>query len=226
MGWIPVVYKDTEDLKRAGQRIVYLLNSHVGHLGIFVSASIAKLEHRAILDSLADIAALSPGLYEMKIDNPTGDPDCRKGAYVVRFEERRVEDIQSSVDRPAFERVRKLSEQLDSVYAATLSKWVQSATNPYTATLLEWLHPMRVSRHMFGSSFNPAMPIIASVASTIRNDRHAVPDDAPLKKAEATMFDAVRETLTQARVTRDNAMEQVFDRFYGSGDAPADQSHS
>ena len=50
MGWIPVVYKDTEDLKRAGQRIVYLLNSHVGHLGIFVSASIAKLEHRAILD--------------------------------------------------------------------------------------------------------------------------------------------------------------------------------
>src|ERR1035437_3604604 len=111
-------------------------------------------------------------------------------------------------------------------YAATLSKWVQSATNPYTATLLEWLHPMRVSRHMFGSSFNPAMPIIASVASTIRNDRHAVPDDAPLKKAEATMFDAVRETLTQARVTRDNAMEQVFDRIYGSGDAPADQSHS
>jgi hypothetical protein len=79
---------------------------------------------------------------------------------------------------------------------------------------------------MFGSSFNPAMPIIASVASTIRNDRHAVPDDAPLKKAEATMFDAVRETLTQARVTRDNAMEQVFDRIYGSGDAPADQSHS
>ena len=145
---------------------------------------------------------------------------------VVRFEERRVEDIQSSVDRPAFERVRKLSEQLDSVYAATLSKWVQSATNPYTATLLEWLHPMRVSRHMFGSSFNPAMPIIASVASTIRNDRHAVPDDAPLKKAEATMFDAVRETLTQARVTRDNAMEQVFDRIYGSRDAPADQSHS
>jgi hypothetical protein len=179
------------------------------------------VEHRAILDSLADIAALSPGLYEMKIHNPTGDPDCRKGAYIVRFEERRVEDIQSPVDRPAFERVRKLSEQLDSVYAATFSKWVQSATNPYTATLLEWLHPMRVSRHMFGSSFNPAMPIIASVASTIRND-HAVPDEAPLKKAEATMFDAVRDILTQTRMTRDDALEQVFDLIYGSRGAPAD----
>ena len=52
LGWIPVVYKDTQDLKAAGQRIVYLINGHVGHLGIFVSASVAKLEHRAILESL------------------------------------------------------------------------------------------------------------------------------------------------------------------------------
>jgi Protein of unknown function (DUF3141) len=216
MGWIPVVYKDTEDLKRAGQRIVYLLNSHIGHLGIFVSASVAKLEHRAILDRLPDVAVLPPGLYEMKIDNPTGDPDCRKGAYNVRFEERRVEDIRFPIDRSAFERVRKLSEQLDRLYTATLSKWVQAVTNPYAATVIEWLHPMRVSRQMFGSSFNPAMPVIASLASTIRNDRHVVPDDAPLKKVEAAMFDAVRETLTHARVTRDDTLEQLFYRIFGS----------
>jgi len=219
MGWIPVVYKGTEDLKRAGQRIVYLLNPHVGHLGIFVSASVAKLEHRAILDSLPDVTALPPGLYEMKIDNPTDDPECRKGAYKVRFEERKVEDIRSPVDRPAFERVRKLSEQLDGVYTATLSKWIQSATNPYAATFMEWMHPMRVTRQMFGSSFNPAMPVVASLASTIRNDRHVVPDDASLKKAEASVFDAVRQTLTNARVTRDNALEQLFDRVYGSNGA-------
>ncbi len=60
LGWIPVVY-DTADLKRAGQRIVYLTNPHIGHLGIFVSASVARLEHRAILDSLTDIQALAPG---------------------------------------------------------------------------------------------------------------------------------------------------------------------
>ena len=29
LGWIPIVYADTEDLKRAGQRIVYLINPHV-----------------------------------------------------------------------------------------------------------------------------------------------------------------------------------------------------
>jgi poly(3-hydroxyalkanoate) synthetase len=65
LGWIPAAYKDTADLKAAGQRIVYLTNAHVGHLGIFVSASVAKLEHRAILESLGKIEKLKPGLYEM-----------------------------------------------------------------------------------------------------------------------------------------------------------------
>lgn len=51
-----------------------LTNPHVGHLGIFVSASVARLEHRAILESLEDIEALPPGLYEMKIDHSSGDP--------------------------------------------------------------------------------------------------------------------------------------------------------
>ncbi len=86
LGWIPVVYRDTADLRAAGQRIVYLINPHVGHLGIFVSASVAKFEHRAILESLAEIAALEPRLYQMKIENPTGDPDCHKPHYSVRFE--------------------------------------------------------------------------------------------------------------------------------------------
>ncbi|MFG1244577.1 DUF3141 domain-containing protein, partial [Xanthobacter sp. V3C-4] len=90
LGWLPIVYQDTEDLKAAGQRIVYLINRHVGHLGIFVSAKVARLEHRAILESLPRIETLPPGLYEMKIDNPSGDPDCREGAYQVRFEAREV----------------------------------------------------------------------------------------------------------------------------------------
>jgi len=143
LGWIPAVYEDTNDLKRAGQRIVYLINPHVGHLGIFVSASVARLEHRAILESLSDIQSLAPGLYQMKIDNPTGDPDCRKGAYTVRFEERQVSDIRFPVDRPAFERVRRVSEQLDDIYTRTLSNWIQMTTTPITAAAMEWLHPMR-----------------------------------------------------------------------------------
>jgi hypothetical protein len=216
LGWIPAVYKDTDDLKRAGQRIVYLINPHVGHLGIFVSASVARLEHRAILESLLDIQSLAPGLYQMKIDNPKGDPDCRKGAYTVRFEERQVSDIRFPVDRPAFERVRRVSEQLDNLYTRTLSNWIQMTTTPITATAIEWLHPMRVVRYMFGSSFNLFMLGISAVASAIRDDRHAVSNDAPLRKAEAAMFDAIREALSQGRTLRDEALERLFDRLYGS----------
>jgi hypothetical protein len=76
---------------------------------------------------------------------------------------------------------------------------------------------MRVARYMFGSSFNPFMLRISAVASEIRGDRHAVPNDAPLRKAETAMFGAVREALTQGRTLRDEALERLFDRLYGSG---------
>ena len=72
LGWIPAVYRSTEDLRAAGQRIVYLTNPHVGHLGIFVSGAVARFEHRAILESIGEIEALSPGLYEMKIRKSYG----------------------------------------------------------------------------------------------------------------------------------------------------------
>lgn len=39
--WIRHVYPTTDQLKAAGQRIAYLINPHVGHLGIFVSAKVA-----------------------------------------------------------------------------------------------------------------------------------------------------------------------------------------
>jgi hypothetical protein len=217
LGWVPFIYRDTDDLKRAGQRIVYLTNPHVGHLGIFVSASVANLEHRAILQSLPEITALAPGLYEMKIDDPSSNPGCREGSYVVRFEERQVEDIRFPADRRAFERVRIVSEQLDALYGATFSKWIQAASNPMASAAMEWLHPMRVGRYMFASSFNPAaMHVLAAAASTIREDRHDVSPDAPQKRAEAVWFDAVREGLTQFRKARDRTLEQVFDKFYGS----------
>ncbi len=119
--WIPAVYPTTKALEKAGQRIVYLTNSHVGHLGIFVSAGVARLEHRAILESLDDIERLAPGLYEMKIVNPTGDPDCRRPQYSVRFEPRGVEDIRFEYPDNAFERVRDVSGINEEIYKTWFS---------------------------------------------------------------------------------------------------------
>ncbi|WP_024882417.1 DUF3141 domain-containing protein, partial [Methylosinus sp. LW3] len=157
LGWIPVVYKDTRDLEAAGQRIVYLTNPHVGHLGIFVSAKVARLEHRGILESLHELDALAPGLYEMKIDNPSGDPDCRKPQFSVRFERRKVEDLRFRAANDAFERVRQVSEIYERLYSTFSSPLVRGVANPWTAALLEWLHPMRTSRYLFSSAFTPWM---------------------------------------------------------------------
>ena len=122
----------------------------------------------------------------------------------------------SPVDDPAFERVRAVSARLDELYTAIASKWVQAATTPLTAAVMEQLHPMRASRLMFGSAFNPAMHVVASAAAAIRADRHPLSADFPLKEAETAMFDGVRDALSQWRKTRDDALERLFDAIYGS----------
>jgi hypothetical protein len=221
LGWIPTVYAGTNDLKQAGQRIVYLTNPHVGHLGIFVSASVARLEHRAILDSLKKIEELTPGLYEMKIDNPSGDPDCGHDAYSARFEERRVEDLKFPENRPAFRRVAEVSVRLDGLYSATLGKWIEATSTPLSAQWLEWLHPMRFSRYAFSSDFNPWLRAMAPVAASLDRERHAAPETNPLKIHEIEAFDAVRAFIAKVREVRDQGYESWFEALYG-GDLAAD----
>jgi len=82
---------------------------------------------------------------------------------------------------------------------------------------LEWLHPMRISRYMFGSSFCPAMRVVVAAAAAIRDARHEVPERAPLRMPEQASSDAVRGALIKFRTGRDRALEQIFDFLYGSG---------
>ena len=215
LGWIPAVYKDTDDLKQAGQRIVYLTNPHVGHLGIFVSAKVARFEHRAILESLDEIEALAPGLYEMKIDNPSGDPDCHKPQYAVRFEERKVEDLDFAHQSEAFERVRAVSEANESLYRTFVSPWVQAAANPWSAEWMKWMHPMRTSRYLFSEDFNPWMRGVAILAETVAKNRTPLPEDHPLVEKERELIAQVSDAMENAREARDSAHEQTFGLLYG-----------
>ncbi len=216
LGWIPAVYEDTDDLKQAEQRIVYLTNPHVGHLGIFVSASVARFEHRAILESLEEIEALAPGLYEMKIDNPSGDPDCHKPQYSVRFEERKVEDLDIPPQDEAFERVRAASETNEAFYKTFVSPWVQAAANPWSAEMMKWLHPMRTTRYMFSEAFNPWMRGVSILADAVAKNRVPLPEDHPLLEKERAFIAQVSEAMENAREARDGATEQTFGLLYGN----------
>ena len=151
LGWVAATYKSTAALKKAGQRIVYLLNHNVGHLGIFVAADVAKLEHRAILDSLNALESLEPDLYEMKIAAPTGAADCRDPQYSVNFEPRKVEDIAYAHDRQAFEQVQHLSEHNVRNYELFVGPWVRASALAGAGLLAKWLHPMRLQRTALSS---------------------------------------------------------------------------
>jgi len=216
LGWIPAVYGSTDELKRAGQRIVYLTNPHVGHLGIFVSASVARFEHRAILEHLSDIEGLVPGLYEMKIDNPTGDPDCERDQYAVRFEPRRIEDVRFDYPTNSFERVRQISEWNEHAYRTFASPWVKAFANPWLSASLQWLHPMRTSRYVWSERFAPWMGGFAVLADAISKNRHALSDDHPLLAQERQLIAQISGFWETARKLRDASQERVFSTLYGA----------
>ncbi len=216
LGWVPQVYKDTADLKSAGQRIVYLTNPHVGHLGIFVSASVAKLEHRAILESLDEIEALEPGLYEMIIDNPTDDADCHKPDYSVRFEPREVSDIGEKRENPTeLANVRRVSELNEATYSLFLSPWIKAISNPVSAEALKLMHPMRVSGMVFSEQLNPWMKLVHSLAEGIGENRTPLTGDDPGIIAERAAFDAFGQQIHSARISRDQATASLFRMIFG-----------
>lgn len=214
LNWVPVVYPGTAELKLAGQRIVYLLNTHVGHLGIFVSSNVAKFEHRAILESLPELEALEPGLYEMKISNPTGDPDCRKPQYTVHFEERKVEQIHYAYPQQSFEKVQAVSEWNEQLYRNTLSPWITAFATPLSAEILKWLHPMRAGHLLYSGRVNPWMAPVAAWANLVRSTRMAADDANPLAGAERAASALVARWLDGYRTLRDAASEALFTAWY------------
>lgn len=215
LDWIAATYPTTTDLKNADQRIVYLLNHHVGHLGIFVSADVAKVEHRAILESLDEIETLEPGLYEMIIENPTGNLESHKPQLTVRFQKRDVSEIQFSYPEKSFEKVQALSEQNEAFYKTFVSPWVTAFANPFTADALKWLHPMRVSRYMFSEKLNPWMIPIKMLAPLIEQKRSPVTEDNAFVQTERAASATVVSVLKNYQQRRDAASEAQFAKKFG-----------
>lgn len=215
LNWIPTVYSSTDELKAAGQRIVYLINTHVGHLGIFVSADVARQEHRAILENVDRLDSLSPGLYEMKIDRPQplATPDERR--LSVHFEERKVEQIRYDYPKAEFEKVRALSEWNEMLYQRVARPWVMSIASPLAAELQKWWHPMRSAKLAFSERLNPWMWPVVSWASMVQAQRQPVSPTSPLVQMEQAASAIVYRAMDGCRRLRDAWSEQLFTFFYG-----------
>ena len=54
LNWIVDTFADEHEIRMRGHRIVYMIHEKVGHLGIFVSSSIAKKEHAEVTSTHED----------------------------------------------------------------------------------------------------------------------------------------------------------------------------
>jgi pimeloyl-ACP methyl ester carboxylesterase/tellurite resistance protein len=217
LNWIPDTYADENEIKIRGQRIVYLIHENVGHLGIFVSSSVARREHSEVGSTMKTIEALSPGLYEMRIEDQQGEGVHAR--FRVSFEERRLGDVAAiddgrQEDSP-FAALNRLSELGAELYDLCLRPLVQSMVTPQSAAALRDMNAVRLKRSVF-SDRNPAMSAVGSSARQARAERKAAPADNVFRQAEALWVDLVTQTIDFQRDLRDAWSEWAFYALYAS----------
>ncbi len=215
LNWIAKAYGSVEEIKRNGQVIVYRVHEDIGHLGIFVSGRVARKEHRKIIETIDLTELLSPGLYELVLEEkqtPAGIQD-----YNVRFEERTVDEILSlddgQADEAAFQAVATLSDINDVAYQLLFQPTVRAMSSERSARLFRLMHPLRMSRYMVSDS-NPLLGPIKAVAPLVKESRKPVGDDNPFKFIEACAADVTAGTLDLYRDLRDSASELTFRLIY------------
>src|SRR5208337_3071121 len=218
LNWIVDTYADEHEIKIRGQRIIYMVHDKVGHLGIFVSSSIAKKEHSEVTSTMKTIEALSPGLYEMTIDDQIGEGvDAH---FTVSFHERKLTDIlaideNDRSDERDFAAVQRFSELGTDLYEIWARPLVQSWITPQVADLLRKAHPARVSRAMFGDA-NPLMKGVPDQAAKALAERQPADKNNPFLFLEKLWARSVENTFDLIRDWRDAAYEASFLGIYSS----------
>ncbi len=217
INWIMDTYADETEIRIRGQRIVYMVHDNIGHLGIFVSSSIAKREHAEVSSTLETIEALAPGLYEMKIDEIHGEGD--NAHFTVSFAERKMSDLpgysDGREDEVPFAAVQHVSELQAEMYDVFLRPFVQASVTRASAEIGRMMHPLRLQRALL-SSRNPVVAPLESIAKSVTQDRKPAAKDNPFVLAEKLMADAFEQTVDIIRDVRDACYEMTFYSIYAT----------
>jgi pimeloyl-ACP methyl ester carboxylesterase len=218
LNWILDTYADELEIKIRGQRIVYMVHESVGHLGIFVSSSIAKKEHTEVVSILKTIESLAPGLYEMVIEEK-----LNKGSsahFRVAFKERRLTDILAlnegdRAEEADFGAVARLSELAMESYDLFVRPMLRATVTPAFAATLRALHPMRMQRRILSDS-HPGAALIRALAEMAAEDRRPVDMGNPFRRGEAVMAEITEQWSDFARDMRDAWCELAFFGIYAT----------
>jgi pimeloyl-ACP methyl ester carboxylesterase len=223
LAWILDLYESVDDIRAHDQTIVYAVHQSTGHLGIFVSGSVAKKEHQEFASNIDLIDVLPPGLYEAVMvpkgqDEATGD--LIAGNYLVRFEPRTLEHIRAlgandEEDDRKFAAVARLSEINLGLYRTFMQPLVRTWANEGFAKWMREFHPLRLQYEML-SHANPFMRPLQSWVEDVKKNRQPVSTDNIIWQMQERFADWVETSLDAYRDIRDHTSEALFDAVYGS----------
>jgi pimeloyl-ACP methyl ester carboxylesterase len=219
--WIVDLYDSVDDIRTNGQTIVYAIHDTVGHLGIFVSGSVAEKEHGEFTSNIDLIDVLPPGLYEAVIvPKENGASDLIEGEYLVRFETRTLDDIRKlggndEEDNRRFAAAAHISDVNLSLYRAFMQPWVRFWCNGSVAETLRQLHPLRLQYDVFAFP-DAAGQQLSAAADQIRENRHLVSPDNPAWQLQQQISRTMEQALDAFRDWRDSVYELSFTSIYGA----------
>jgi hypothetical protein len=223
LGWILDLYDSVEEILAMGQTIVYTVHDTVGHLGIFVSGSVARKQHDEFASNIDKIDCLPPGLYEAVFEAVTDETtgrDLARGGYVMRCEKRTLDDIRAMggndlADERRFDAAARVSAINLALYRGFMQPMVRAMVAPQMAQAMERLHPARLKYEAI-SPANPFLNWVAPLAEKARAERQPVAADNPFLKMQEEMSRAIVAFWEGFRQASEKASEEIFLSVYGN----------
>lgn len=223
LGWITDLYRDDADLFGHDQTIVYATHDNIGHLGIFVSSSTGRKEHREFVSNIDLIDLLPSGLYEAHMGartEATPHADLVEGDHVLSISPRSIDDVRAIVqpdpesDR-RFATAAYVSNFNLGLYRSFVQPWLRLCVTPWSADLASKFHPLRIPYESW-SDRHPLASSVAQAAQSVRESRKAAPADNPFWQMQSVVSDSIEASLNCYRDIRDAAVEQLFEAIYGA----------
>ncbi|CCF00146.1 putative 3-hydroxyalkanoate synthetase (plasmid) [Sinorhizobium fredii HH103] len=223
LDWILDLYDSVDEIRAHGQTIVYAVHDKIGHLGIFVSAGVARKEHDEFASNIDLIDVLPPGLYEAVLEparEVVEGRDLVAGEWVMRCEARTLDDIRALggndiEDERRFATAAKLSEVNLALYRTYLQPAVKAAVTPPIAEVMRRMHPLRLQYEIFGPS-NPLMAWIEAAAEHARENRKPTAAENPFLALQESMSRQIVDGLETWRRTVEHLSEETFRAVYGA----------
>lgn len=214
LNWVKKVWGSEDGIKRSNQIIIYLLHKDIGHLGIFVSSKVVKKEHNEMIKNVDLIQYLSPGLYQMVIDDEVNE----HGEPHVRFESRKMDDILEMSDDKGEEEfwyVNKISDLNENLYQQSLGPVVRMMSNDLSAGILRNTHSMRVERYLF-SDLNPVLLPIKNLAPLVKENRIKLSKKSKYRILEEAVSESIGASLEYCGNITDVAQCFSFYNLYSN----------